>query len=304
MSGKTTGAGVNNITSPYPLLNVGDNIFVYTVTDSGNNISACTFTVTVYSAPEIVCQPGIVTDTSTNSCTRTFDPGVPELKQGQPNITWTWTIDSPISATITGTVVTTVALQSPPSIGDVTFDYGISTITWTATNAAGTASCTQTVKVNDVIQPIYTPSPLPIVQCVENVISATYALGDPKVVTITPDPDYYLLRNGTASGTLDLDLISYLKDNCCPDVGTMTWTITFSAVPNNPNTPGTISGSGQPSAYTVLGVPTDIKLWGDGVTYQPVNHTISYTVYDCHGNSSIVTRQITINPRPELVKMP
>jgi hypothetical protein len=60
-----------------------------------------------------------------------------------------------------------------------------------------------------------------------------------------------------------------------------------------------ISGTGQPSTYG-----SDILLWGDGVTFTTITHTISYWVEDCNGNTSQTQIQnITITPRPQIIKM-
>lgn len=300
ISGATTdtssSTGINNLSVHD--FNVGTSSVTYTIIDLAGNVRTCTFTVTVISRPDIDCAASIVTYTASNNCSATLDPGVPTLIQGAQPITWTWTIDNPLSADITGTSTTT-----PGPIGSYTFDYGTTTITWTATNISGTDSCTQTVTVIDNVPPVYTPPPTDVEYCVENLISATYNSADPvNNVTINPDPDYYLFRTGVNSDTsLDLN-VANLNDNCCP--GTISWTITFTAVPgpvapHNPVVYPPVSGMGQPSAY-----PSDIQLWGDGVNYTPVVHQIAYTVTDCHGNSTSFNRDITVKPRPKLTKMP
>ena len=303
MGGATTDTssnttGISTVPNLYPQLNVGSTVIMYTLTDASGQTVSCSFVVTITSKPQISCAASITTYTASNNCNSILDPGVPTLIQGAQPITWTWTIDSPLSADVTGTSITT-----PGPIGLFTFDIGTTTITWTATNISGTDSCTQTVTVIDNIPPVYTPPPLPAEYCVENIISATYTSADPiDNLIVNPDPDFFLFRTGVNSDTsLDLN-VTNLTDNCCP--GTITWTITFRAVPD-PASPGNtitylpVSGSGQPSAY-----PSNIQLWGDGVNYIDVVHRIDYTVTDCHGNSTPVTRNITIKPRPKIVKMP
>ena len=302
VSNSTNTTGVSTVPSPYPQLFVGSNSITYTLTDLGGGVLSCTFVVTITSKPEIDCPASIVTYTASNNCGSTLDPGVATLIEGAQPITWTWTIDSPLSADVSGISTSTVSDPTPDPIGLFTFDHGTTTITWSATNLSGTDSCTQTITVIDNIPPVYTPPPTPVEYCVENLISATYSAADPDLVIINPDPDYYLFRTGVNSDTsLDLN-VSNIDDNCCP--GTTTWTITFSPVPDPANPGNTItylpvSGSGQPSAY-----PSNIQLWGDGVNFATVVHQISYTVTDCHGNATTFTRSITVNPRPKLTKMP
>ena len=103
---------------------------------------------------------------------------------------------------------------------------------------------------------------------------------------------------------LDIDLGTYI-DNCCvlTDGYSMFWTIEFDG--NDPTEPD-ITGTGQPSTYKdpISGNPLEIYLWGDGVNFQQRIHTITYTITDCHGNvSNDISATITINPRPELIKM-
>ena len=67
---------------------------------------------------------------------------------------------------------------------------------------------------------------------------------------------------------------------------------------------GSISGTGQPSTYMVLGVPTDMFFPGDGVEFETIIHHITYTVTDCNGNiAATQTQEIVVTPRPEIIKM-
>ena len=107
------------------------------------------------------------------------------------------------------------------------------------------------------------------------------------------------------AGDTSLDLTS-LTDNCCDSlsmVDNLQWTINFSDTPD-PQTPGVwishppISGTGQPSTYG-----SDIELWGDGVFYNDITHTITYQVIDCNGNvSDVLMVNIIIDARPEVIK--
>ena len=298
ISTSTNSSGISTVPSPYPQLFVGDNSITYTLTDAGGGVQSCTFIVTVISRPDITCPASITTYTASNNCSATLDPGIPTLNQGAQPITWVWTMQQPDGSTLSGT-----SSGSPAPIGNYTFQHNTTTITWTASNISGSDSCTQTVTVIDDIPPVYTPPPTPVEYCVENLISVTYNSSDPvNNVTVNPDPDYFLFRTGVNSDTsLDLN-VANLTDNCCP--GTISWTITYSPVPN-PASPGNtiiypaVSGTGQPSAY-----PSNIQIWGDGVNFATVVHQIEYTVTDCHGNPTSFKRDITVKPRPKLTKIP
>ena len=90
---------------------------------------------------------------------------------------------------------------------------------------------------------------------------------------------------------------------------TINWRIDFVDVPSpyptdplNPAGPyishAPISGTGQPSTHV-----GNIELWGDGVEFKTITHTITYWVEDCNGNiSAEQTENIIINPRPEIIK--
>lgn len=162
--------------------------------------------------------------------------------------------------------------------------------------------------------PTFTQNPPDFTECVDMLYQAVYDTGndllryldhngaspDPYLIDNTATEDFFLFISGNPGLDLDLDAIGY-TDNCClpTDGYSVEWTITFDA--NTPNGVGgtTITGSGQPSAH-----PDDIKLWGDRVNYQSLTHTIKYIITDCNTNeSSPVTRNIIITPRPEIIKL-
>jgi hypothetical protein len=176
-----------------------------------------------------------------------------------------------------------------------TFNVGVTTITWRATNISGFDECVQTITVTDNEDPTFS-APGPFDFCVVNIISAQYD-GQPEpqadIIPINPAdgnprrPDWYLIENGE----LDLTAIS---DNCCEleDID-IEWIIIFDPITGYPPT----SGFGQPS------LSTPIYLWGT-YTNVEVNHTIYYTVTDCNGNeAAIIERNILIRPRPEVIKI-
>ncbi|NLB54942.1 MAG: HYR domain-containing protein, partial [Lentisphaerae bacterium] len=149
-------------------------------------------------------------------------------------------------------------------------------------------------------------------ECVDMLYQATYYTSDglkryldhnnvdPHPYPIdNPDVDFFLLRHGDTSLDLDLNALNY-SDNCCEitDDYEINWEIDFDG------TEPSVSGIGQPSAYTVSGNPADIKLWGDGFNFQEKTHTITYWITDCHGNESEpIVRDIIITPRPQIIKV-
>ena len=318
MTGATTGNSLltgENIVPSTGTYNLGVTTITYTLTDANAHQVSCSFTITVTAAPEITCLPDINHTADPGECHYTINPGTPTLLEGVQPITWIWTIDGPNSppSEATGTFVGSLGNPGPPDIGSYDFKVGTSIVTWTATNVSGNDVCTQTVIVTDDEDPTFTARTLNA--CVDMLHSATYTTGipnpnvgvDPNLIK-NPSPDYYTF----AKGSTLLDLTDH-NDNCCNDASLIiNWRIDFTDVPDplNPSGPllshPSISGTGQPSTYIDpgTGLPADIYLWGDGVNFAIVQHTITYWVEDCHGNiSADQPGTITINPRPKITKV-
>ncbi|MDQ1639500.1 MAG: hypothetical protein QOF62_2839 [Pyrinomonadaceae bacterium] len=102
---------------------------------------SCSFIVTVTSSgsPITISCPANVTANAGSDCAATVSVGTP---------------------TTTGDSVTVTSSRSDGKPLADPFPTGVTTITWTAANAAGTESCTQTVTVNDITAPtIIAPAP-------------------------------------------------------------------------------------------------------------------------------------------------
>jgi hypothetical protein len=167
-------------------------------------------------------------------------------------------------------------------------------------------TCEQQIVIADFEPPTFNSAPME--NCVDMLNSVTYTIGSPNPnlytednIILDPSPDYYTFVSGDTS----LDLTG-LTDNCCTTGDLIiNWTIQFTDTPDPLNPTGPllshpdISGTGQPSTYG-----SDIYLWGDGVTFGALTHTITYQVTDCNGNiSAPQTETIVIRPRPELIKV-
>jgi hypothetical protein len=303
ISGVTTDSGTGLIPSPYRF-NQGLNTISYIFTDACGNSTPCEFTLFVLFPPDIDCLPPKTYSTDAGTCTHRLptgpnDPGVPTNITGD-ELNWQYTIFNPDGST--GATGGSTGVTASP-IDPYDFWLGTSTITWVGINASGTDTCSQLITVVDSIPPTFEANDFE--DCVERLMSAVYT-GDADDIEYNPDypdGDYKIMHIGDTY--LDIDMITYL-DNCCvlTDGYSLFWEIDFDG--NDPSEPN-ISGTGQPSTYVdpITGDPDDIFLWGDGVNFQPRIHTITYTMRDCHGNDSApVTATITINPRPELIKMP
>jgi hypothetical protein len=283
MTAPTAGSGSGIIPVPFQF-NIGMTTVIYNITDACGNVSNCSFVVIVASnfPPEIACPDAINKTADPGLCSTDIDPGFPTLVSGTPPITYTWVMSG----------VTTGSGSDSIIPDPYTFNAGITTITWRATNFAGFDECTQTITVADNQLPTFT-APLPLTFCVENIYTADYY--DP-TMDIRPDrPDYYLFE----AGDVDLDLNpATFADNCPLNcVVEIRWRISFSDGTFLPPLPS-LYNTGQPSAYG-----TDIQLPGDGVNFTDVVHSITYWIVDCNGNISLpVTINITIKPRPNVIK--
>src|SRR5437762_2254537 len=109
---------------------------VVSATEDGTTGASCSFTVTVTegAAPTITC-PANKTATADSNCQATVDLGSP---------------------TTTGDNVTVTSSRSDGLPLTDPYPAGTTTITWTATNSSGTATCQQTVTVSDTTAPTIT----------------------------------------------------------------------------------------------------------------------------------------------------
>lgn len=291
----------------------GVTIIEYTITDAAGNTASCEFTVTINAEPDIKCPANYETTTDPGVCTATRNSeqppagyDLPILLEGIQPITWAWSITNPDgSAGPTGSFVGSDANPGPPDIPDYPFELGTSTISWRAEKASDFDECAHTVTVTDEKPPTFTSKDFE--ECVDMIESATFST-TPNIynrdnLIIYSNPDGYTF----ISGNTLLDLTD-LDDNCCDSlsmVNNIEWTIDFADTPD-PDGPagkmmdnGTISGTGQPSSRLA-----DMFFPGDGVLFDPVVHTISYTLTDCNGNESDpVATTITVNPRPKIEKL-
>jgi len=283
MSGATNGSspvsGINILT--VQTLNVGVTTITYTAVDPSGNSSTCAFNITVLSEPVIECPADLSVQNDPGLCSAALDPGQPTLLSGVEPIVWTWEMTGATVASGTGRPVNPIPY---------TFNVGITTIRWIATNVSGADTCIQLITVTDEEPPAFTV-PGPFSFCVEDIYTADYF--DP-TMDIQPDrPEYYVFVAG--STVLDVDP-STITDNCSLScTPELRWRISFADGTFLPALPA-LYLTGQPSAYGV-----NVQLPGHPTNN--VNHSISYQLVDCNGNASAVyTVQITITPRPNVIK--
>ena len=283
------------VPSPYTF-NAGITTVTYTTVNTAGEKLECSFDVEVIpnDPPDITCIDPEPVSATTDLCSAEINIDLPTINAGS-NISWEWEM--------TGATEDSGTDEITPN--PYTFKVGITTITWTATNLAGTDICTQTITVTDDQNPTFTSSPME--NCVDKLYSVVYAPSSPNPNSGTdpnliknPSPDYYTFKAGDTS----LD-IADLADNCCaPEDMTIHWQINFTDTPDPLNATGTmlthapINGTGQPSTYG-----SDILFPGDGINFTEVTHTITFWIEDCNGNrSDDQVQNIVITPRPQIIK--
>ena len=271
MTGATTGSGYDLVPSPNTF-NVGTTIISYTAVNLKGEDLHCSFQVVVADVkPEIICSSPVSEDTDPDQCSAEVSVTLPQVSAGT-GISWTWEMTGATEDNGTG------AIPAP-----YTFNKGITTIHWTATNAAGTDECEQTVTVTDNQAPEFT---VPANQevCVEDIHNFTYVNQS--------RPDYYTFTKGDPM--LDLDSSTF-TDNCgfgdCTPL--IEWRIVFS---DGTKFPASGYLTGQPSAYA-----SSFRFPGDGTNYLPLTHTVYYRLTDCANNTREQSITVTVSPRPDVV---
>jgi uncharacterized repeat protein (TIGR01451 family) len=337
LSGATTVlASANTTTLDGVHFNIGTTTVTWTATDATGNDITCTFNVVVRGTTDLeITKAGAATAivgafyeyTLTVKNLGTVAAPVVTISDAVPSwltspeysinggANWApWTSPYVLSGSLNAGASRVVLLRGTPdcsAIGTVsnTATVALSPIVDTdLTNNTSTANTT----ISDGTGPTFTlSSTADINLCVMNIQSAVYNMSptDPDYDDLTtPRPDYYQFTTGNTVFDHDAATLSSYFDNCCAVSSlVLHWRIDFQAVPaqappHTLYTPASISGTGPPSLHA------DFQLPGDGVNFVPVTHRISYWLEDCAGNPTGPPieqhRDIVINPRPKLVKVP
>ena len=161
--------------------------------------------------------------------------------------------------------------------------------TWKATDACGNVgTCIQTISVQDVTPPFFTPPPVALISwCVINIQKAVYY--SPTTDIAPTRPEYYILSAADKS-SLDLNPSTFKDNGVINPSLILHWRIDYAG------TKPPIEGTGQPSAYA-----GEIRF--DGKASAVVNHKLSYWLEDNCGNISMpVITVVKILPRPDIIK--
>ena len=275
MTGATTGADYGLVPSP-STFNIGTTTITYTAVNLKGETLQCSFRVVVSDdEPEISCEDPISVTTDVDQCSAHASVNLPTVSSGT-GISWTWTMTGATTDSGSGPIPTPYS-----------FNKGVTTISWTATNGAGTDHCSQTVTVTDKQAPHFSTAD-PVEVCVDRLIEFTN--------TRQNIPDYYTFKNGNT--IFDLNIASF-SDNCgfgdCSPL--IEWRIVFS---DGSKLPATGYFSGQLSTYNNNG-STSFQFPGDQEGGNPLVHSIYYRIIDCSNNvSDELSTTITVIPRPKI----
>ncbi len=150
-SGATTGSG--NDTGTGSLFNIGTTTVRVTASNTCGSVG-CTFTVTVVDniPPTITCPSAITQNSASGSCNASVNVPAPTYGDNCSVSKLTWAMTGATTA------------SSPPTgineVGTYTFNVGVTTVTYTVTDAAGNpANCAFSVTITDNTPPVISGCP-------------------------------------------------------------------------------------------------------------------------------------------------
>ncbi len=274
----TIASVTNNAPAIFP---VGVTTITWKVTDASGNIATATQTVTVSDLVKpIITAPTDVTINVNNSC-YAFN-----VNLGSPTTSDNCTIASVINDAPT------------------TFPIGITTITWTVTDANGnTAIATQKVTVLDIVKPtIIVPAAITI-NANSNCTATGVVLGTPitydncSVISVTNDaPSTFLL--GTTTVTWTVTDGSGNTNTATQTVKVIDATLPTIVAPTNI----VVDATGCTVTNVILGVPVTsdncsvASVTNDAPSTFPIGiTTITWTVTDASGNVAKAIQTVTVH---------
>jgi uncharacterized repeat protein (TIGR01451 family) len=228
------------VSDPYP---IGVTTITWTATDQYGTVASCAQTVTVSSAdaPQISCPANKTFAANAGDCQKILGVG---------------DIGSPVTG---GLNVTLSYLRGDHLALTDAYPAGQTIITWTASNAIGTASCTQTITIT--------------------------TTGDSTPPTLTIPADLNVTTT-TCSALLDDELgVATATDNCTPAVN-----ITRTGVPLTPSPNGSI-------ACPTIANPA--RKCVENFNFPVGTTEVTYTATDAAGNQATGVQRVTVHePTP------
>lgn len=269
---------------------IGSTTVNYTATDAYGNSSVCSFVVTVTDAENPTfagCPTTINQNTDPGSCTALVN----------------WTVPT-ASDNCSG--LTTSSSHSPGA----NFPIGTTTVTYTATDAAGnTAICTFNVVISDVENPLIIGCPGPI--------SATNASGNcSAIVTWTPPNatdncaglTVTSTHNPGATFPVGVTTVTYTATDGVGNTSTCSFVVTvsdtespiFAGCPSNINANNTTGNCDATVTWTAPTSSDNCSIASSSSTHNPGDvfpigaTTVTYTATDAAGNSNTCSFVVTV----------
>ena len=157
----------------------GTTTIVLTATDGSNNTTAsCTFTITVndVAAPTLSCPTNVTLNTANGLCSQTYvlvDP----VSDNCSGAVW----NAAFSGNVNGNPNNLTGVADGTNSSALTFQKGVTTITYTATDASNNSavSCAYSVTVIDNIAPVVTCPTSTTINTAQGLCSQTFAIVDP-----------------------------------------------------------------------------------------------------------------------------
>jgi hypothetical protein len=269
---------------------VGNYIVRYNKTDSAGNVAAeVTRTVTVNAAPTIACPGNVTNNTAAGVC----------------NTVVTWS--APV---VSGTPAPTVTCA--PASGS-SFNKGVNTVTCTASNECGTASCSFSVVVEDHEAPVFNCGQHETVTCMQGwgftfpiITDNCDGLISGNAITNSTTTNYHCgytfeatriwqVTDSSGNTTYCTQVVTYV-DFIAPTITSCPGNITvdcLAAVP--PPNPALVTATNQFDPCD-LSVPL-VQHYSDVTNGTGPSYTITrtYKAYDACSNAAMCMQTITVN---------
>ncbi len=277
----------NNAPAAFPK---GTTSVMWTATDASGNTATCTQVVTVTDniLPAISCPPNVQAHTNTNCNATGVNLGT-----------------ATASDNCTGVLVT----NNAPSA----FPKGITTVTWTATDASGnTATCTQIVTVTDDILPTITCPPN--VQAQSNSGCAATGVNLGTANASDNCNGVALTNNAPAAFPIGTTTVTWTATDASGNIATCNQTVTvadaIAPVISGPANVQVDANIGCTTTGVDLGTPaysdncTGTTLSNNAPSVFPLGTTtVTWTATDASGNSSTSTHTVTVKDHTDPVAL-
>ena len=293
MTFKVRGDG-QPLTAPYP---VGETLVIWTAFDAAGNTASCNQKVIVkdVTPPSITCPAPVTINNTVGQCGASVNPGTPtvsDLCTPQQNIL------------ISG-------VRSDGQLLNAIYPAGQTTITWTATDAAGnTASCTQLITVVEAQNPVITCNPAINVFNDVNQCGASLTIPPPLATDNCPGVTVTGVRDDAqplgAIYPIGQTIITWTAKDASNNTAFCTQIVNVVDTQDPIITcPGNITKNvdpGQCSAVVTYSAGVADNCPGATVSFSPVsgstftlgNHTVIATATDASGNTAICAFTVTV----------